>query len=66
MIEKPDQCPECSSNEVASILYGFPDFSEDLERSLESGEIVLGGCTISDDDPVWHCVECGHEWGAWS
>ena len=63
MTEKPDACPKCGSNKVARILYGLPDFSEELERKLGAGEIVLGGCTVFGDDPTWHCNDCGHRWG---
>ena len=63
MNDKPADCPKCGSQRVAGILYGLPDFSEKLERELDAGEVVLGGCVITDDDPSWHCVECGHRWG---
>lgn len=36
----------------------MPAFSEDLERDLEEGRIVLGGCVISIENPRWHCNEC--------
>ena len=61
--EQPERCPECGSGRVARILYGLPHFSEELERKLEAGEVVLGGCMISDDDPTRQCAECGHRWG---
>lgn len=63
MTSKPDRCPECGSAKVASILYGLPDFSDELERELNAEEVELGGCIIMDDDPLWHCVECQHRWG---
>jgi hypothetical protein len=63
MNEKPDVCPKSGSGRVAYILYGRPDFSEELERELDAGEVVLGGCVVMGDDPSWHCVECGHRWG---
>jgi len=25
---------------------------------LESGEVVLGGCCITDLDPSWECLDC--------
>jgi hypothetical protein len=63
MNEKPEVCPKCRSERVAEIRYGLPDFSEELERELEAGEVVLGGCVVTGGDPSWHCVECGHRWG---
>ena len=49
----PAACPNCGSKEVARILYGLPDFSKELEGKLDSGEVVLGGCVIFDDNPTW-------------
>ena len=55
---KPRQCPACGSKLIAPILFGLPMFSEELENKLAAGQIVLGGCCISDDDPKWECVDC--------
>jgi hypothetical protein len=48
---------------VATILYGLPAFGPELDRQLETGEIVLGGCCVSDEMPEWRWAECGQEWG---
>lgn len=56
---KPRKCPACGSQQVASILYGMPAFGEQLQRDLEAGKIILGGCCVSDHDPQWQCVGCG-------
>ncbi len=63
MKEKPEVCPKCGSQRVADILYGLPIFSKELERELDAGGTVLGGCMVTGDDPSWYCVECGHRWG---
>ena len=34
-----------------------------MMKLAEEGKIVLGGCIISDNDPMWHCIDCSHEWG---
>jgi len=57
--KKPRKCPKCDSKTVARILYGMPAFSPELEKDLEYGKIVLGGCVINPDDPTWSCVKCG-------
>jgi hypothetical protein len=54
---RPRKCPECGSQRIATILYGFPDF-EAIKDDLESGRIILGGCCISDTDPAWQCLAC--------
>jgi DNA-directed RNA polymerase subunit RPC12/RpoP len=58
-IKKPKSCSECGSKRIATILHGMPAFSDELERDIEVGKIVLGGCLVSDDDPIWQCVDCG-------
>ena len=56
-------CPECGSNNVAKILYGYIAFDSELEKDLEAGKIALGGCCVSGIDPKWECNKCGHRWG---
>jgi len=56
---KPRKCPVCSSHKVAKIMYGIRAFSRKLERQIDAGEIALGGCCITNDDPRWKCMACG-------
>jgi len=58
---KPRVCPVCKSKRIASILYGFPAFSEELIKKMDEGKITLGGCCVSLDDPPWECTDCGVE-----
>lgn len=57
------RCPACGSAEVASILYGLPMYDEELRADLDAGRVVLGGCCVGGDDPVWLCRACKHQWG---
>jgi len=59
LARKPVQCPECTGRPVATIMYGLPDFTDELEQKLQSGKTVLGGCCITNDDPQWKCTCCG-------
>ena len=56
---KPRRCPRCGSARVAAILWGLPAGSPALDRDLEAGRVVLGGCCVGDDDPAWECADCG-------
>jgi hypothetical protein len=58
-------CPKCKSRDIASILWGYPHMSPELELALKMGTVVLGGCCITGSDPQWHCNACGHEWSSW-
>ncbi|GAA4126505.1 hypothetical protein [Actinomadura keratinilytica] len=54
--EERPPCPHCGGR-LAPIRYGLPDFSEELERALDAGEIVLGGCELASER--WGCPQCG-------
>ena len=54
---KPTRCPSCGGTEFASILYGYPNFAVVSDR-LRSGELVLGGCLVTGNDPLWRCRTC--------
>ncbi|KFI58000.1 Zn-ribbon protein [Bifidobacterium choerinum] len=56
-------CPKCVSHHVASILYGMPAFSEDLQRELDEGTMTLGGCDIDIYHPMpnYRCNDCGYK-----
>ncbi len=62
-MNKPEKCPVCKSDNIAKILWGMPEYSKKLQKDMDSGRIFIGGCCISDNDPQWHCNECGYEWG---
>jgi hypothetical protein len=50
-------CPKCGSLDVVPIMYGYP-MPEAMEAA-ERGEIELGGCCVTADDPQKHCKACG-------
>ncbi|HIK60001.1 MAG TPA: hypothetical protein EYF98_04845 [Planctomycetes bacterium] len=56
---KPRRCTACRSSRIANILYGEPCMDREMERLIEEGRLVLGGCCIGGDDPSWRCVTCG-------
>jgi hypothetical protein len=55
---KPDSCPACGSNKIASIMYGKPSSSERLKQKVAEGKVVFGGCCIGIDIPTWKCTSC--------
>jgi len=47
-------CPKCSSETgLREIIYGLPIGPVDEEK------YAIGGCCISDNDPMVKCIECG-------
>ena len=56
--EAPPACPTCgSAADVVPIVYGLP--GEELMAAAKRGEVALGGCLVSPDDPRWRCKKCG-------
>jgi RNA polymerase alpha subunit len=61
---KPACCPRCCSGRVAVVVYGLLDWSPELARAVEAGEVRAGGCImICGESPRWACLECHHRWG---
>ncbi|WP_344978155.1 hypothetical protein [Streptosporangium fragile] len=50
-------CPGCGVGRVAPIMYGYPLFTDELDRALRDGLLVLGGCTPHPEK--WKCLACG-------
>ena len=57
---KKRACPECGSEDVVPIVYGMP--GPELREQSDRGEVALGGCCVSDDDPTHLCRACEHCW----
>ena len=49
------KCPNCNGN-LLDIIYGLPDYK--MGEKAMKGEFFLGGCMISDNDPIYHCNTC--------
>ena len=56
-------CPKCQSMNIAEIFWGYLGNTRAIEDQLEKKEIVLGGCIVTDHDPLWECNSCHHRWG---
>lgn len=53
-------CPHCGEKTSVRIVYGLPH--GELMVRAERGEILLGGCIISPDQPTRACTTCRSEW----
>lgn len=58
------KCPRCGSTNTAKYLYGMPAFSEELEKKLDAGTVVLGGCMVHERQPRFRCNACKRSFGA--
>lgn len=60
--EKPEKCPACGGDRIATFAYGLIDMSVEMyNMEVPGGPFVLGGCCITDDSPIWSCLQCGIE-----
>jgi len=48
-------CPACGGK-LVSIVYGLP--GPEAAEAANRGEIALGGCLVTGDDPQFQCVAC--------
>lgn len=55
-------CPHCAQAEAVPIAYGYP--SPEGMEAAERGEVVLGGCVVTGEDPRTICRACGSRWSA--
>lgn len=58
------KCPRCGSKHTASILYGMPVHSKELEARLDAGRLHLGWCCVTGYEPQYYCNECKKTFGA--
>ena len=54
-------CPKCQSENTIDIVFGYPTRS--TMKKAERGEVWLGGCCITNNDPQWYCKGCKREFG---
>lgn len=59
VVRRPRRCTACLARTIAPVLYGMPAIDEQMERDVDEGRLVLGGCLIGFDDPAWSCTTCG-------
>jgi len=52
-------CPKCEGD-LIPIVYGYP--GPEMVESADRGEILLGGCIVSDNDPQFRCKNCGRQY----
>lgn len=49
-------CPFCGYGPPIENVYGMPTYK--AEQAEKRGEIMLGGCCVTDSDPRWCCPSC--------
>lgn len=62
MTPRRPACPHCGGRPIP-IMYGYPANAKAAFEAAERGELVIGGCVIDDDNPIWSCGDCGERYG---
>lgn len=52
-------CPACGGK-LVPIMYGLP--GPEAAEASQRGEIALGGCIVSGDDPQFACAACREQY----
>ena len=55
------RCPKCSGR-AAEILYGYVIMDDELRKAIDGGDLILGGCSVSERSPGHECRSCHHRW----
>ena len=56
---KPKKCPRCGFKPMASVQYGYPIYSSQMEADIKTGKIFNAGCMEGEQNPKWRCSQCG-------
>ena len=56
-------CPFCNSDNIGKFVYGKPALTRQILVGFESGQIISGGCMLSENAPEWHCHQCKKDFG---
>lgn len=54
-------CPKCHGENIARILYGLYERDEKMTNLINEGKVVLGGCELSFENPLYYCNQCKKE-----
>lgn len=66
------KCPHCGSTNTARYIYGYPLFSDKMQKNLDAGKWILGGCGIDSVEmdgkrvelmPTRKCNDCSKDFG---
>ena len=70
IVRADEKCPFCGSMNTALYIYGYPLFDEKMQKKLDEGKWILGGCFIDlkevdgqmiNTRPARKCNDCGKD-----
>jgi predicted RNA-binding Zn-ribbon protein involved in translation (DUF1610 family) len=56
------RCPKCGSKDLAEIVYGPVEMTEDLLRRVQAKTVLIRNEPKPDTPHRYYCYYCGYEW----
>ena len=56
------RCPKCGSRDLAEIVYGPVEMTEDLLCRVQNKKVLLRNKPEPDNPPRYYCYHCRYEW----
>jgi len=56
------RCPKCGSADIAEIVYGPVEMTDNLLRRVQAKEVLIRNEVPPENPPRYYCYHCGYEW----
>ncbi|MHC4289391.1 MAG: hypothetical protein ACYSOF_04255 [Planctomycetota bacterium] len=56
------RCPKCGSGDLAEIVYGPVEMTEDLLLKVQAKKVLIRNEPVPENPPRYYCFHCGYEW----
>ena len=56
------RCPKCASKDIAEIIYGPVEMTDDLLRQVQAKTVLIRNEPKPKNPPRYYCYYCGYEW----
>ena len=56
------RCPKCASTDVAEIIYGPVEMTDELLQLVQAKKVLIRNEPAPKNPPQYYCYYCGYEW----
>jgi hypothetical protein len=56
------RCPKCASTDIAEIVYGPVEMTDELLRLVQAKKVLIRNEPKPENPPRYYCYYCGYEW----
>ena len=61
-IPKDLRCPKCASKDIAEIIYGPVEMTDELLQQVQAKKVLIRNELKPENPPRYYCYYCGYEW----